>query len=62
MRNGLQKKVRQLDFETGEEINVYSSISEAARDNWIECCYLSHVLNYKNGIFRNRRLRFEYVN
>lgn len=61
MIRGPRKKVRQLDYETGEVIEVYETITEAARDNWMEYNVLSEVLRTQNGIMRKRCLRFEYV-
>lgn len=55
-----KRKVRQLDYETGELIEEYSSITEAAEDNWLTYDALSSVLNAKNGLMPIKKLRFEY--
>lgn len=62
MGNGMQKKIRQLDYETGEEVEVYNSITEAAEDNWMRIDVLSEALRKKNGVLKEKKLRFEYVN
>lgn len=61
MRNGMQKRVRQVDIDTGEELCVYESISHAARDNWLEFSSLSRALKRNNGVYRRRRLKFEFI-
>lgn len=55
------KKIRQVDYYTGEEIEVYNSITEAAWDNWL--CYetLSDALRKCNGMINSKKLRFEYA-
>lgn len=60
--NGRRKQIRQLDIETSEEIEIYNSITEAAEDNWTSFDVLSEALRKKNGVLREKKLRFEYVN
>lgn len=61
MIRGPFKGVRQLDYETGEVIEEYKTMSDAARDNMMEHCVLSHALRTQGGIMKIRRLRFEYI-
>lgn len=53
--------VRQIDIETGEEIEIYGSISEAAEDNWMSYSDLSDALRNKNGLLKIRKLKFEFI-
>lgn len=55
------KKVRQLDYYTGEEIEVYPSIKDAAYDNYVDPVTLSRYLRDKKGLVDYKKLRFEYV-
>lgn len=55
------KKVRQLDYDTGEEIEVYNSITEAAWDNYVGYETLAEALRKKCGILSEKKLRFEYA-
>lgn len=61
MKNGMQKKVRQIDYVTGQELEIYDSITDAANDNFITFDLLSHALRLRNGVMRYKKLRFEYV-
>lgn len=54
-------RVRQLDYDTGELIEEYASISDAAEDNWLTFDALSSALIAKNGLMPRRKLRFEYA-
>lgn len=61
IRTGRRKRVRQIDIETNEEIEIYGSISEAAEDNWMTYTTLSDALRNKNGILKIRKLKFELI-
>ena len=56
------KKVRQLDYDTGELIEVYNSAEAAADDNFIVPKALREALRLRNGYIHSKKLRFEYVN
>ena len=55
------RKIRQLDIDTNEEIEVYDSITEAANDNFMSFSQLYKALKDTNGELKNRGLKFEYV-
>lgn len=55
------RKIRQLDIDTNEEIEVYKSITEAAYDNFIDFNQLQKALKRSNGEIKNRGLKFEYA-
>lgn len=56
-----KKQIRQVDIDTGEEIEVYDSILEAAEDNYIDRERLSVALRKKGGVIKTLELKFEYV-
>ena len=56
-----KRKVRQLDIDTNEEIEIYESVTEAANDNFMSYSHLYAALRDLNGEIRNRELKFEYV-
>lgn len=58
---GRTKQVLQLDFETGEVIDTYASIEEAAYDNWLTHGALSVALRKYNGYLTKKELRFKLV-
>lgn len=55
------KRVRQVDFITGEEIEIYKSVEEAAEDNFIAPEKLREVLRLRDGCMKLKELKFEYV-
>ena len=55
------KKIRQVDYYTNEEIEVYDSVSKAAYDNFIDVNYLLRVMRKSGGIVERQKLKFEYV-
>lgn len=55
------KKVRQLDYYTGEVIETYNSIREAARDNFCDITSVQKALWSRNGVMPLKELKFEYV-
>ncbi|PHV69548.1 hypothetical protein CS063_14985 [Sporanaerobium hydrogeniformans] len=59
---GKKEKVIQTDYYTNEEIEVYSSLAEAAADNWTTTCAIRYAINNKNGKMNTRKLRFMYAN
>lgn len=61
IRTGRRKRVRQIDIETNEEIEIYDSVTEAAEDNWMTYTTLSDALRNKNGILKIRKLKFEWI-
>lgn len=60
-KNMSAKKVVQLDYYTDEVIEVYSSIGEAAEDNWMDRDDLSKILRIQNGLSHVRKLKFAYA-
>ncbi len=52
---GRKKKVRQLDYDTGE----YESVEEAAYDNFITRESLNRAFLRNNGYMHLLKLRFE---
>ena len=55
------RKVRQLDYDTGEEIEVYNSAEAAAHDNFVDPKRIREALRMQNGCIHSKQLRFEYV-
>ena len=56
-----KRKVRQLDYYTGEEIEIYETAEEAAEDNFISPTTLREVLRLRDGCMKLKKLKFEYV-
>ena len=56
---GRKKKVRQLDYDTGEHIGEYESVEEAAYDNFITRESLNRAFLRNNGYMHLLKLRFE---
>lgn len=56
-----QCKVKQLDYYTGEEIEIYNNLEEAALDNFVSVRYLRDAMDKRNGYMRVKKLRFEYI-
>lgn len=60
---GRKKKVRQLDYDTGEYIGEYigeyESVEEAAYDNFITRESLNRAFLRNNGYMHLLKLRFE---
>ena len=61
MPKGIIRKVRQTDIETGEEIEVYNTLKDAAYDNFTTTTEVRRALQNSNGIMERRQLKFEYV-
>ncbi len=55
------KKVKQLDYFTGELVEEYNSISDAAYDNWLNERTVYKALNKRNGFIHSLSLRFEFA-
>ena len=53
--------VVQLDYDTGEEIEVYESLNKAAHDNYIDPASLYYALNKAGGYLHTLQLRFKYL-
>ena len=56
-----KRKIRQLDYDTGELIDTYDNIETAATDNWVSPKALEEAMKYRNGYMTVAKLRFEYV-
>lgn len=54
-------KVKQLDYDTGELIDIYSSTEEAALDNYLNERALLKALKCKNGRLKDKKLLFAFV-
>ncbi len=59
--NNTKRKVRQLDYETGELIETYNNMEEAASDNFISLKALRKALSKRDGHMPAAKLRFEFV-
>lgn len=55
------KKINQIDIETGEVIETYNSIIDAAEDNYLSFEAVSVALRKRNGEIRSKGLKFEYA-
>lgn len=54
------KQVEQLDIKTGEVINSFKSINEAARENYADASSLYIALTKNNGVMTRLGLAFRY--
>lgn len=57
-----KRKVMQLDYYTGEKVEVYNSLKEAAEDNFILPGTLCDALREQGGIMKIKKLMFKYMN
>lgn len=55
------KKVVQIDYYTGEYIDEYNSIKEAAEDNYISTASISKTLNRGDGKLNKLKLAFKFA-
>ena len=56
-----KRKIRQLDYDTGELIDTYDNIENAAIDNWVSLKALEKAMKYRNGYMTVAKLRFEFI-
>ncbi len=56
-----KRRIRQLDYDTGELIEIYENIETAAFDNWVSFKALEKAMKCRNGYMTASKLRFEYV-
>lgn len=56
-----KKRIAQLDYYTGELIEIYESVSAAAWDNYTDCSTIKKAIRTKNGKMKLRQLWFEEV-
>ena len=56
-----KRRIRQLDYDTGELIEIYENIETAALDNWVSFKALENAMKCRNGYMTASKLRFEYV-
>ena len=61
MAKGIIRKIRQLDIDTGEEIEVYPTLKAAAYDNYTNEKEIRRALEKSNGVMQRKQIRFEYV-
>ena len=54
-------KIRQLDYDTGEVIDTYDCIADAAYDNYVNRKAVSKALQRRNGLLPSKKLRFEKI-
>lgn len=56
-------KVLQVDYDTLEPVEIYDSIKDAAKDNWMDPNDLAKYIRKANGmaLFKNRKLAFKRV-
>ncbi len=59
--NDSKRNIRQLDYETGELIETYNNMEEAASDNFISVKALRKALSKRDGYMTVAKLRFEFV-
>lgn len=55
------RKVEQIDYFTGEHIEVYNSANAAALDNFLDAHSLRVALKNNKGMIHKKQLRFRYV-
>lgn len=58
---GKTRKLNQLDYETGELIETYNNMEEAASDNFISVKALRKALSKRDGYMIVAKLRFEFI-
>lgn len=56
-----KKRIAQLDYDTGELIEIYESVTAAAWDNYTDCSTIKKAIRIKNGKMKQRKLRFAEV-
>ena len=56
-----KKKIRQLDYFTGEEIRVFNSMRETAEANYMEIQSLQYAFKHNDGVMPRLELKFEFV-
>ncbi|MGL5676830.1 MAG: hypothetical protein ACRDDX_10485 [Cellulosilyticaceae bacterium] len=56
---GRNKHILQLDYDTGEVIEEYRYIEDAAYDNWVSRDVLYKAVNNRGGYMEKRKLRFQ---
>lgn len=59
--NNSQRKIRQLDYETGEVVDTYNNMEDAASDNFISVKALRKALSKRQGYMPVAKLRFEFI-
>lgn len=59
--NNTKRKVKQLDYETGELIETYNNMEDAASDNFISVKALRKALSKRSGYMPVAKLRFEFI-
>lgn len=59
MASGVSTRVKQIDYDTGELIEIYDSISAAAEDNGLDRFVLINKLSKNSvAIYKNKKLAF----
>ena len=58
---GKTRKLNQLDYETGEVVRTFSSLSEACDEFGISLSNICNAIEKKNGVMPIKKLRFEYA-
>lgn len=56
-----KRKIRQLDYDTGEFVGEYDNIETAAIDNCVSLKALEKAMKYRNGYMPVAKLRFEFI-
>lgn len=56
-----KKKVALLEYETGEVVATYTSMTEAAEDNFTSKNHLRVALKKQGGFMKQKKLRFKYM-
>lgn len=56
-------KVMQVDYDTFEPIEIYETIKEAAKDNWMDPNDLAKYIRKGNGMamFKNKKIAFKRI-
>ena len=55
-----KRKVVQIDYYTGEVIEVYDSVEAAAYDNWLQYASILKALNHRGGRLSKRKIAFKF--
>ena len=56
-----KRKIKQLDYDTGEFVGEYDNLETAAIDNCVSLKALEKAMKYRNGYMPVAKLRFEFI-
>lgn len=55
------KRIQQLNYETGEIIKEYDTLTQAAQDAKVTQCAIRRAIQHANGCMHLKKLRFRYL-